>query len=233
MKKTLGFLLSFALLLGLMVPVTSVSAYTGGLLHGKELTDEKGVTTSKLTDGDHYTTETKDAGSSYYFSYSFSSPVTIGAYQTYYSACYYSTIEFYNSQNVLIKSITTTDSSANKITIESVTGVSSIRIYNETGSVKWADFDVFGAEDSTPPTTPPEVSTGAILTITMTNGLEKEYDLSATQLNAFMNWYDAKAAGTGSAKYAFVKTWNKGPSRTEYVIFDKILTFSVDEYGVE
>ncbi len=53
-------------------------------------------------------------------------------------------------------------------------------------------------------------------------------------MNSFHNWYDAKDAGSGPAKYAFKKTWNKGPfkTRTEYVIFDKILTFDVDEYEV-
>ncbi|QMV40185.1 fibronectin type III domain-containing protein [Cohnella cholangitidis] len=74
----------------------------------------------------------------------------------------------------------------------------------------------------------------ALLTITMTNGLEKEYDLSMAELHAFISWYDAKGGGTGPAKYKFTKTWNKGPfkARSEYVIFDKILAFDVDEYDV-
>lgn len=69
----------------------------------------------------------------------------------------------------------------------------------------------------------------------MTNGLEKEYDLSIPEVNTFIDWYDAKDAGTGPVKYKFVKTWNKGPfkTRTEYVIFDKILTFNVDVYEPE
>lgn len=72
----------------------------------------------------------------------------------------------------------------------------------------------------------------ALLTIYISGGQIKEYDLSKVELDAFITWYDAKDAGTGPAKYAFTKTWNKGPfkSRTEYVIFDKILTFDVDEY---
>jgi hypothetical protein len=74
----------------------------------------------------------------------------------------------------------------------------------------------------------------AILEITMVNELVKEYDLSMIELNAFLDWYDNKDAGSGPAKYAFTKTWNKGPfkARIEYVIFDKILTFNVDEYDV-
>jgi fibronectin type 3 domain-containing protein len=80
-----------------------------------------------------------------------------------------------------------------------------------------------------------EIAQGrAILTITMTNDLEKEYDLPMAEVNDFIDWYDAKDAGAGPAKYKFIKTWNKGPfkARAEYVVFDKILTFNVDEYDV-
>ncbi|WP_052092132.1 discoidin domain-containing protein [Paenibacillus sp. FSL H7-0357] len=73
----------------------------------------------------------------------------------------------------------------------------------------------------------------AILAVTLTNGSEKEYDLSFEEVTAFLNWYDAKDAGTGPAKYAINKhDNNKGPftSRKDYVIFDKILTFQVSEY---
>ncbi|QTH44979.1 fibronectin type III domain-containing protein [Cohnella sp. LGH] len=80
-----------------------------------------------------------------------------------------------------------------------------------------------------------EFESRGLLTIYISGGQIKEYDLSAAELNAFLSWYDAKDAGSGPAKYKFVKTWNKGPfkTRAEYVIFDKILTFDVDEYEVE
>jgi len=73
----------------------------------------------------------------------------------------------------------------------------------------------------------------AILVVTMTTGLEKEYDLPMSDVNAFLNWYDARDVGTGPAKFAINKySNNKGPfsKRTDYVIFDKILTFEVSEY---
>lgn len=76
----------------------------------------------------------------------------------------------------------------------------------------------------------------AILTITLTTGLEKEFDLSIIEVNVFLNWYDARDSGSGPAKFAIDKHQNnKGPfsKRTEYVIYDKILTFNVDEYSIK
>lgn len=75
----------------------------------------------------------------------------------------------------------------------------------------------------------------AILVVTMTTGLEKEYDLSMSEVNAFINWYDAKDAGSGPSKYAINKhDNNRGPfnKRTDYVIFSNILIFEVNEYTV-
>lgn len=74
----------------------------------------------------------------------------------------------------------------------------------------------------------------AILTITLINGLEKEFDLSMAEVNSFINWYDDKEEGTGLAKFAIDKhNNNKGPfsKRTDYVIFKNILSFEVSEYN--
>lgn len=88
--------------------------------------------------------------------------------------------------------------------------------------------------EPTDPTDPNEPSANrAILVVALTTGLEKEYDLPMSDVNAFLNWYDARDAGTGPAKFAINKySNNKGPfsKRTDYVIFDKILTFEVSEY---
>ncbi|SCW82770.1 hypothetical protein SAMN04487970_10593 [Paenibacillus tianmuensis] len=80
--------------------------------------------------------------------------------------------------------------------------------------------------------TPPS-SGRAILVVTLDTGLEKEFDLSMTEVNSFIAWFEGKAAGTGTASYAIDKHENnKGPfkSRKDYVIFDKILTYEVNEY---
>ncbi|MGX4282604.1 MULTISPECIES: Kelch repeat-containing protein [unclassified Bacillus (in: firmicutes)] len=74
----------------------------------------------------------------------------------------------------------------------------------------------------------------AILTITMTNGLEKEFDLSMEELNSFVNWYDQKDSGTGPSRYEVDKHDNNiGPfeNRKDHVIFKNILTFEVNEYS--
>ncbi|MGR6763232.1 fibronectin type III domain-containing protein [Paenibacillus sp. T2-29] len=82
----------------------------------------------------------------------------------------------------------------------------------------------------------PEPTTGdrAILVVTMTTGLEKEFDLSMKEVNDFISWYEGKQAGSGSASYAINKhDNNKGPfsSRKDYMLFDRILTFEVSEYS--
>ncbi|EHS59320.1 hypothetical protein WG8_0535, partial [Paenibacillus sp. Aloe-11] len=55
-----------------------------------------------------------------------------------------------------------------------------------------------------PGTQQPAQPTGdrAILTVTMDNGFDKEFDLSKKELNAFIAWYDAKDAGRGASFFA-------------------------------
>ncbi|MEK4189961.1 hypothetical protein [Paenibacillus sp. FSL L8-0494] len=88
------------------------------------------------------------------------------------------------------------------------------------------------------PTATPEQPSGdrAILTITLVNGTEKEYDLPIAEVDAFLKWYDSRDAGRGPGLYAIDKhSNNKGPfsKRKDYVVFDKILTFEVSEYTIE
>ncbi|GAC41337.1 hypothetical protein [Paenibacillus popilliae] len=92
--------------------------------------------------------------------------------------------------------------------------------------------------ESSPNPEQPEQPKGerAILVVTMTTGLEKEFDLSMDEVSTFIAWYENKQAGTGTALYAIDKhNNNKGPfsSRKDYVIYDKILTFEVNEYTVK
>lgn len=90
-------------------------------------------------------------------------------------------------------------------------------------------------DPGTEPSTPSEpVGNRAILTITMINGLQQEFDLPMSEVTSFVKWYDGKGNGTGSAQYAINKhDNNKGPFtiRKSYVIFNNILTFDIDEYS--
>ncbi len=80
----------------------------------------------------------------------------------------------------------------------------------------------------------PQPSPRALLTITMMNGNSKEYDLSASEINSFIQWYDNKASGSGLAYYIFNKDDHLGPfsSRKDYIIFDKIVAFEVNAYDL-
>ncbi|WP_246238942.1 fibronectin type III domain-containing protein [Paenibacillus anseongensis] len=107
--------------------------------------------------------------------------------------------------------------------------VTTVNTGNETGISNEASATPQGTV-----TQPPAETSGrAILTIIMDTGLEKEFDLSMTEVNSFIAWYEAKAAGTGTAIYAIDKhNNNKGPftSRKDYVVYGKILSFEVNQY---
>lgn len=129
-------------------------------------------------------------------------------------------------------------------------GVHEVIIWTETPSPNVVAYDYrfdaidtngklvdFNYEEPEVPSNPDPLPTPsadrAIMVVTMTTGLEKEYELPMSDVVAFLNWYDARDAGSGPAKFAINKySNNKGPfsKRTDYVIFDKILTFEVSEY---
>lgn len=72
----------------------------------------------------------------------------------------------------------------------------------------------------------------AILNVTMTNGTINEYDLSMTEVQNFINWYNGRAEGKGKISFAINKNANVRPfkTRTDYLVFDKIFSFQVNEY---
>jgi len=69
----------------------------------------------------------------------------------------------------------------------------------------------------------------ANLIITMTNNNIKTYDLSMEALNIFLNWYDGRANGMGKSYYIFV---NPNNGYKEYIPYDKIEYFNIEEYEV-
>jgi len=65
-----------------------------------------------------------------------------------------------------------------------------------------------------------------LLTVTLAEEVEREYDLTQDQVNAFINWYTARSSGTGAAFYTFDKSFN----REDYLPFDKIITFEITDF---
>lgn len=106
---------------------------------------------------------------------------------------------------------------------------------NEASATPKASEEVEPPVVTPPVEVPDDGSYGnrALLSIVLINGLEKEYDLSMAEVNAFIAWYEGRAAGTGTMMYSFDKyDNNKGPfkNRRDYVFYDKILFFEVNGY---
>lgn len=77
-----------------------------------------------------------------------------------------------------------------------------------------------------------EIGTRAILRLTMTTKDIHEYDLSLSEIDQFMNWLDGREVGQGKPYYKFKLNVTTGNivSRTEYIMYDKIVSFTVDNY---
>ncbi|MMZ54607.1 Amylopullulanase precursor [compost metagenome] len=73
----------------------------------------------------------------------------------------------------------------------------------------------------------------ALLVITMTNANRKEYDMSADEIKAFINWYNRRTNGSGLKYYVINKNYNIGPfsSRKDHIVFDQISDFEVMKYN--
>lgn len=207
---------------------------------------------SYLTDGDIYTTlnysRFYSTGST--VEYTFNSPITVNSMYIFTDGLYYNYIylDLYNAEGGKIKEI---QFKSNGWTdIEPVDGVTSVifrNIYGNGSPIFEVDLNggsTLPLPSATPeptsvatpqptPTATPEIPSGdrAIMTVTLTTGIDEEFDLSMNEVNAFLIWYDS---ASGSARYGIDKhDNNKGPfsKRTEYVIHDKILTFEVSEYA--
>ncbi|MEK5000563.1 MULTISPECIES: fibronectin type III domain-containing protein [unclassified Paenibacillus] len=109
--------------------------------------------------------------------------------------------------------------------------VTAVTDAGESGSSNEASATPKG--DVVNPPLPGEEGERALLRLILINGIEKEYDLSMSEVKAFINWYEGRANGSGTAMFAIDKhDNNKGPfvNRKDYVFFDKIITFEVNAY---
>ncbi|MFJ7951783.1 Ig-like domain-containing protein [Lysinibacillus sp. NPDC096418] len=74
---------------------------------------------------------------------------------------------------------------------------------------------------------PNNESSSAILSITLVNGITKEYDVTNTILNNYLNWFES---AQGTLTFKFSKTISPYKKVTEYIVHDKITSFEVREY---
>jgi len=74
---------------------------------------------------------------------------------------------------------------------------------------------------------PTSESSSAILSITLVNGITKEYDVTNTVLNNYLNWFES---AQGTSTFKFTKTISPYKKVTEYIVHDKIASFEVREY---
>jgi len=72
----------------------------------------------------------------------------------------------------------------------------------------------------------------AVLWVTMANGSDIDYDLSMTEVQNFINWYQSKASGgVGAPFYTFSKTpISPYTSRMDYLVFNQIVCWKVNQY---
>ncbi|MED4749981.1 hypothetical protein [Brevibacillus choshinensis] len=63
--------------------------------------------------------------------------------------------------------------------------------------------------------------------------MKKEFDLTASEVEDFIDWYNDRADGRGKETYMFEKDFNMGPFTAckDYVAFSKIQSFEVMEYS--
>ncbi|TQK73506.1 hypothetical protein FB479_102135 [Brevibacillus sp. AG162] len=112
------------------------------------------------------------------------------------------------------------------------------RIFITANNGGWAislgQMEMMEKINSTPDPDPEPIPTGdnALLVIKMISGLEKEFELTASEVQDFIDWYNDRADGRGKETYMFDKDFNKGPftARKDYVAFSKIQSFEVMEY---
>jgi len=79
--------------------------------------------------------------------------------------------------------------------------------------------------------TPPSDNNNALLRISMVNGEIKEYDMTSTEIKAFISWFNSE--GASSPAYVIEKKYNLGPfnNRKEYIAYAKISSFEILEYN--
>ncbi|GAA0373066.1 hypothetical protein [Paenibacillus motobuensis] len=210
---------------------------------GSSSTNYLGSTTA-VTDGDYQTWHNIKAGVSNtaipdYLIYEFETPVSINAFKIF--------IKDYDNQVFTYRLLDSKENVIYSVEGEIIPGdagiyslpttydnVKKVVLFNRsTVNLDVIEWDMYLKQTITEPEPEPN-GDRAILTIIMTTGLQKEFDLSMREVNDFIDWYDTKENGIGPAHYGINKHYNnKGPfsKRVDYVVFKNILSFEVSEYS--
>lgn len=104
--------------------------------------------------------------------------------------------------------------------------------YVVTANVNGIESEYSNEASATPTAAPVVSGNRARVVVSLISGLEKEYDLSNSELASFISWYNNRADGIGQEVYAFNKNsdMNNYISRKDFIAFSKIEMFEVNEY---
>lgn len=114
-------------------------------------------------------------------------------------------------------SIATVDQNGNVVAIREGTAIITAKIENTD----------LAATSTVIVKKPVSESSSAILSITLVNGITKEYDVTNNVLNNYLNWFES---AQGTSTFKFTKTISPYKKVTEYIVHDKIASFEVREY---
>ncbi|NMI06514.1 hypothetical protein HF638_21245 [Paenibacillus sp. SZ31] len=169
------------------------------------------------------------------YSFNFSVPKDIT--EVYFFANNGSRLYIYSNDELLgeITGRSTDSTSYVSVSYQSVTKVVIFpKLGHDEGWVK--GVDLYGTDSSNSTEEPPVVvdpeptNSAALLEIYLVSGQTREYEVSESELNNFLSWYN-KGGISGSEYYIFDKKYNLGKfnSRKDYIAYDKIEMFEVNQ----
>jgi hypothetical protein len=106
-------------------------------------------------------------------------------------------------------------------------GIHTVEIYNEANNTESSHQALFDAIDidEDGELLPPEELEQALLRVTLNDSSEREYELSVSEINGFINWFN-KHTSTDDGSFVFNKVVGSQKSK-EYLAFNKIISFEV------
>ncbi|KHD38777.1 hypothetical protein NL50_01750 [Clostridium acetobutylicum] len=124
------------------------------------------------------------------------------------------------------KAVTWTSSDSSVVTVDGSGKITGVKEGQATITASTAD----GKTSKCTVTVSQEVNTDkAVLSITMTNGQTKQFNVTMDVVNKFIDWYKLRDAGSGDQFFQFEITDPSKPNIVK-IDYDKISSFEVDDY---